>query len=162
MKCRSGVNKVSWADRTGSVLCRLAGKSGQGRVLLLARHAKLHNFAIFIVLNFERGEKLETALLSISILWQHPILSLFFSFSSCPPSASYPSPPPYSSLYSLQYWRNPTPKCIFSVNIQVALLHRGQLPAALSTQLGTLAGSTRYTWRPACHVEDVEIKTRHN
>ena len=68
MKCRSGVNKVSWADRTGMVLCRLAGKSEQGRVTLLARHGPLHNFAIFIVLNFERGEKLETALLSISIL----------------------------------------------------------------------------------------------
>ena len=68
MKCRSGVNEVSWADPTGTVLCRLAGKSGQGRVFLLARHAPLHNFAIFIVLNFERGEKLETALLSIYIL----------------------------------------------------------------------------------------------
>ena len=68
MKCRSGVNKLRWADRTGMVLCRLAGKSGQGRVFLLARQAPLYNFAIFIVLNFERGEKLETALLSISIL----------------------------------------------------------------------------------------------
>ena len=62
------MNKISWADRTGTVLCRLAGKSRQGRVFLLARHEQLHNFSIFIVLNFERGEKLETALLSISIL----------------------------------------------------------------------------------------------
>ena len=69
MKCRSGVNKVSWADRTRTVLCRLARKSGRGRVFLLSRHGPLHNFAIFIVLNFERGEKLGTAILSISILW---------------------------------------------------------------------------------------------
>ena len=67
MNCRSGVNKVSWADRAGKVLCRLAGKSRQGRVFLLAQQP-LHNFAIFVVLNFERGEKLETALLSIPIL----------------------------------------------------------------------------------------------
>ena len=59
------MNKVSWADRTGMVLCRLAGKSGQGRVFLLGRHGPLHNFAIFVVLNFERGEKLEIALLSV-------------------------------------------------------------------------------------------------
>ena len=65
------MNKVSWADRAGTVLCRLAGKSGQGRVFLLARHGSLHNFAIFVVLNFERGEKLETAILSISILWKY-------------------------------------------------------------------------------------------
>ena len=69
MNCCSGVNKLSWADRTGTVLCRLAGKSGKGRVFLLARHSPLHNFPLFVVLNFERGKKLETALLSISILW---------------------------------------------------------------------------------------------
>ena len=69
MKCWSGVNKVSWADRARTVLCRLAGKSGKGRVFLLARHGPVNNFAIFVVLNFERGEKLETAILSISILW---------------------------------------------------------------------------------------------
>ena len=74
MKCRSGVNKVGWADWTRTVLCRLAGKSGQGQVFLLARHGPHHNFALFIVLNFERGEKLETALLSIYILWSGPII----------------------------------------------------------------------------------------
>ena len=77
----SGVNKVSWADRTGTVLCRLAGKSEQGRVFLLARHGPLHNFAIFIVLSFERGEKLETALLSIYIPWRYVKMDLTF-FSS--------------------------------------------------------------------------------
>ena len=60
-----------WSNRTGTVLCRLAGKSGQGRVYLLARHGQLHHFAIFEVFNFERGEKLETAILSISILCIH-------------------------------------------------------------------------------------------
>ena len=69
MKCRIGVNKVSWADLAGMALCKLAGDSGQGRVFLLARHSQLHTFALFSVLNFERGEELETALLSISILW---------------------------------------------------------------------------------------------
>ena len=78
MKCRSGVNKVSWADRTGTVLCGLAGDSEQGRVFLLGRHGQLHTFAIFSVLNFERVEELETALLSISILrW-----AIFYN-SSC-------------------------------------------------------------------------------
>ena len=68
MKCRSGVNKASWADRTGTVLCRLAGDSEKGRVFLLARHGQLHTFAIFSVLNFEIGDELETALLSKAIL----------------------------------------------------------------------------------------------
>ena len=65
-RCEQG--KLGRPNRDG--LRRLAGKSEQGRVFLLARHGQLHNFAIFIVLNFERGEKLETALLSISILWE--------------------------------------------------------------------------------------------
>ena len=69
MNCRSSVNKVSCANRTETALCRLAGDSEQGRVFLLARHGQLHTVAIFSVLNFEKGEELEIALLSISILW---------------------------------------------------------------------------------------------
>ena len=69
MKCRGGVKKVSWADRAGTALCRLAGNSEQGRVYFLARHGQLHTFTIFSVLNFERGKEIETALLSIYILW---------------------------------------------------------------------------------------------
>ena len=52
------MNKVSWADRARTVLCRLAGDSEQGRVFLLARHDQLHTYAIFSVFNFERGRNL--------------------------------------------------------------------------------------------------------
>ena len=69
MRCLGGVNKVSWADRAGMVECGLAKNSEQGRVFLFAQHGQLHTVAIFSVLNFERGEELETALLSIYILW---------------------------------------------------------------------------------------------
>ena len=37
---------------------------------------QLHNFSIFIVLNFERGEKLETALLSIYLFSDYPLAVL--------------------------------------------------------------------------------------
>ena len=62
------MNKLSWADRTGTVLCRLAGKSGQGQVFLLARHGPLYNFAIFVVLNFERVYNVPTFAENVSTL----------------------------------------------------------------------------------------------
>ena len=72
MKCRSGVNKVKAGQTGPGRFCAgWLGNPDRGQVFLLARHGQLHNFAIFIVLNFERGEKLETALLSLSILWEN-------------------------------------------------------------------------------------------
>ena len=62
--CEQG--KLGRPDRDGSVKAGWEIRAGPGISLGAAR--PLHNFAIFIVLNFERGEKLETALLSISIL----------------------------------------------------------------------------------------------
>ena len=90
IKCRSGVNKVSWADWTGMVLCRLAGKSGQGRVFLLALEWPTSQFCYIYCVEFGRGKKLETALLSLSILWKKDIISNIFnlncSFLRFPPA----------------------------------------------------------------------------
>ena len=58
--------KLGRPDWDGSVQVGRGLRAGLG--IFLARHGQLHSFTIFIVLNFERGEKLGTALLSISIL----------------------------------------------------------------------------------------------
>ena len=58
--------KLGRPDLDGFVQAGWEIRAGPG--ISLARHGKLHNLAIFIVFNFERGEKLETALLSIPIL----------------------------------------------------------------------------------------------
>ena len=71
MKCRAGVNKVSWACWLG-----MASRAGY----FFARHGQLHTVAIFNVLNFKRGEELETALLAIHILCSMKAWSNKFSF----------------------------------------------------------------------------------
>ena len=60
------MNKVSCADRAGTVVCGLAGNYRAGPGIFLARHGHLHTVAIFSALNFER-EEFKTALLSIYI-----------------------------------------------------------------------------------------------
>ena len=58
--------KLGRPDRDGFVQAGWEIRAGLGTSL--GRHGQLKIFAIFFVLNFERGKKLETALLSISIL----------------------------------------------------------------------------------------------
>ena len=136
MKCRSGVNKVSWVDRTGTVLCRLAGKSGQGRVFLLARHGPLHNFAIFVVLNFERGERLETSSdyiysLLLRFPWYHtPISSV--------PTQVFLVPTPVSLVFLLQF-SSLTPR-VFLVPTPVSLAPTPDSLITYSGFLGTYSG----------------------
>ena len=73
MKCevnpgRRVHGKLGRPGRDCSVQAGWGLRAGPG--ISLGAQRQLHTFAIFIVLNFERGEELETALLSLHILWE--------------------------------------------------------------------------------------------
>ena len=63
-RCEQG--KLGRLDRDGFVHAGWEIRAGSSISIGAVR--PIHHFAIFVVLNFERGEKLETALQSISIL----------------------------------------------------------------------------------------------
>ena len=70
-RCEQG--KLGRQDRDGSVQAGWEIRAGSSISIGAVR--PIHHFAIFVVLNFERGEKLETAILSLSILWYQSTFS---------------------------------------------------------------------------------------